>query len=251
MILSILKSLFRDERQFKIFLVLCLSTLFDVSLIVYRIAHTHVDTSELDNCYIIKITRGVTGTFLFLVWNLFLAWIPYGFALVLDFSLRFKKNLSAYSIVFMIVMWLLFFPNAPYILTDLLHLRNREVVPQWFDLMLIVSFAWTGLMLGYCSLLEIQHFLEQRFQPWFVWTALVSAIGLGGFGVYMGRFQRWNSWDIVAHPFSILRQQIHILLNPLENLHALGVAIVLSGFMLVGYLTLNALMTPVQNKPIR
>ena len=67
------------------------------------------------------------------------------------------------------------------------------------------------------------------------------AIFLSGFGVYMGRFQRWNSWDIIRNPLVLLRQQMHVLMNPMDNLSTLGVAIVLSGFMLTGYLTLNAL----------
>ena len=244
MILSIVKSLFRDERQYKIFLILILSTLFDVSLIVYRIIHTHFDTSELGDYYVVKITRGVTGTFLFLVWNLFLAWMPYWLALALDFATRIKPNLSAYFTGFLLVTWLLFFPNAPYIITDLLHLKDREVVPHWFDLMLIVSFAWTGLMLGYCSLFEIQHFLEQRYKRWVVWMLVCGAIWIAGFGVYMGRFQRWNSWDALTHPFAVVGQQVHVLLNFSDYLGTLGMAVVLSGFMLMGYLMLNALRAP-------
>jgi uncharacterized membrane protein len=244
MILSIIQSLFRSERQYKLFMIMCLSTLFDISLVIYRIVHTHFDTSELDDFYVIKITRGVTGTFLFLVWNLFLAWVPYWFALSLDFATRMKPNLSAYSVGLLLVMWLLFFPNAPYIITDLLHLKDREVVPHWFDLMMIVSFAWTGLMLGYCSLFEIQHFLEQRYKPWIVWSLIGGAIWIAGFGVYMGRFQRWNSWDAFTHPFSVIGQQIHVLLNFNDYLGTLGMAVVLSGFMFIGYLTLDALRAP-------
>ena len=75
-------------------------------------------------------------------------------------------------------------------------------------------------------------------------SVLIGAIWLGGFGVFIGRFQRWNSWDIVTHPFMLIRQQIHVLLNPLDYLNTLGVAIVLSCFMLIGYLTLNVLRTP-------
>ena len=233
--------IFRDKRQFNLFKILCLSTLFDCALVFYRMSHTHFDVGEMDSFGAIKSTRGVYGTFFFLIWNLFLAWIPYWIALILDFFNRMKKTPSVFSIIFIVGMWLIFFPNAPYIITDLLHLRDRQVVPHWYDLMLIVSFAWTGLMLGYCSLFEVQRFLERRFKSWVVWVITLGAIWLGGFGVYMGRFQRWNSWDAMTHPFAVIKQQVHVLANPFDYLNTLGMAVVLSGFLMIGYMTLNAM----------
>jgi uncharacterized membrane protein len=238
---DLMQSFFRDKRQYNLFKILCLSTLFDVVLVFYRINHTEFDLGELNNLDAVKATRGTYGTFFFLIWNLFLAWLPYWIALILDFFTRLKKTPSLFSLISLVFLWLLFFPNAPYIVTDLLHLRDRHVVPHWYDLMLIVSFAWTGLILGYCSLFEVQRFLEQRFKSWFVWIVTIGAIWLGGFGVYMGRFQRWNSWDAFTHPFAVARQQAHILKNPLEYLDTLGMAVVLSGFLMIGYMTLNAM----------
>jgi uncharacterized membrane protein len=244
MLLQLIQNVFfRDKRQFNLFFVLLLSTLFDFTLVAYRLYHTDYDLSQLASYDKMKEQRGTYATFFFLIWNLFLAWIPYWIALTVDFYERHSERKSKWTLGILVGLWLLFFPNAPYILTDLLHLRNYHVVPHWYDLMLIVSFAWTGLLLGYCSLFEIQRFLESRFKKWFAWFLTVSAIWLGGFGVYMGRFQRWNSWDIVTHPLSIFKQQVHILLNPTQYLATLGVAFVLSGFMLLGYLTLNALRT--------
>ena len=235
------QSFFRDKRQYHLFKILCLSTLFDCALVFYRMAHTHIDIGEMDSIGAIKSTRGVYGTFFFLIWNLFLAWMPYWIALILDFFNRMKKTPSVFLMFFIVSMWLIFFPNAPYIITDLLHLRDRQVVPHWYDLMLIVSFAWTGLMLGYCSLFEVQRFLERRFKSWVVWMITLGAIWLAGFGVYMGRFQRWNSWDAMTHPFAVIKQQAHVLANPFDYLNTLGMAIVLSGFLMIGYMTLNAM----------
>ena len=230
---------FRNPQQFNLFKILCLSTLFDVLLIIYRLVHTQFDVHELDSLSTIKATRG--ASFFFLVWNLFLAWIPYLIALDLDFKTRSNKTPSVFSGFFLVFLWLLFFPNAPYIITDLLHLRNFEVVPHWYDLMLIVSFAWTGLILGYCSLFEVKRFLEQRFKAWVVWAFTFVSLWLGGFGVYMGRFQRWNSWDAFTHPFAVVKQQAHVLANPFSYLSTLGMAIVLSGFLMIGFMTLNAM----------
>ena len=238
---NLVLSLFRDKRQYNLFKILCLSTLFDCVLVFYRMEHTHFEMGDMDSIGAIKSTRGVYGSFFFLIWNLFLAWIPYWIALTLDLMTRLKKTPSVFLMVFIVSMWLIFFPNAPYIITDLLHLRDRQIVPHWYDLMLIVSFAWTGLMLGYCSLFEVQRFLEQRFKAWLVWLITLGAIWLGGFGVYMGRFQRWNSWDAMTHPFAVVKQQAHVLANPFDYLNTLGMAIVLSGFLMIGYMTLDAM----------
>ncbi len=245
MILAALKSLFRDERQFRIFLVMCLSTLFNFILVIYRGIQIGFDWSVIHSVHDLKIYRGTEATFFFLLWNLFLAWVPYWFALTLDFFTRFRMNPSVFSIGFLLTCWLLFFPNAPYLITDLLHLKDSQVVPHWYDVMLFTSFAWTGMMLGYCSLFEVQHYLEQIFRKRVVWLLMATAIWLGGFGVYMGRFQRWNSWDIMNHPFSLIKQQVQVLSNPIDNIGTLGVAFVLSGFMMIGYLMLNAFRTTV------
>jgi uncharacterized membrane protein len=235
-----IQSFFRDKQQYNLFLILCLSTVFDFALVFYRINHTHFDLSEVDTLGELKATRG-PGTFFFLIWNLFLAWIPYWVALGLDFFSRMKKTPSIFFMSFLTVLWLLFFPNAPYIITDLLHLKDRFIVPHWYDLMLIVSFAWTGLILGYCSLFEVQRYLELHFSKWIVGSIISVAICLGGFGVYMGRIQRWNSWDIMTHPLAMVKQEVHILTNPFDYLNTLGMAVVLSGFLMIGYLTLNAM----------
>jgi uncharacterized membrane protein len=241
MVTNILRQFFRDERQFNLFFILCLSTVFDFLLVVYRLYRTDFNVNNWDDIGLLKSTRGATGSFFFLIWNLFLAWIPYWLSLALDFYKRHCATPSVGVAFLMLLMWLLFFPNAPYILTDLLHLRDRHVVPHWYDLMLIISFAWTGLMLGYSSLFEIHRFLEKQYSRVKAWSFVVAAIWLGGFGVYMGRFQRWNSWDALIHPLDVMRHQAHVLINPLDYLNTLGMAVVLSGFLLMGYLTLNAL----------
>ncbi len=237
-------SFFRDEKQAQLFKIMCLSTVFNVALVIFRMYHVKFNPFELHTLDEWQATRGAFGSFFFLIWNLFLAWIPYWVALTLDFWSRFSRQNAqklTLSAGVLIVTWLLFFPNAPYIVTDLLHLKDREIVPHWYDLMLIVSFAWTGLLLGYLSLFEVQRYLEARFSRVWVWTLLIGAIWLAGFGVYMGRFQRWNSWDIVTRPWAIIEQQLHVLSHPMVYLNTLGVAVVMSGFMFIGYLTLNAL----------
>ena len=98
-------------------------------------------------------------------------------------------------------MWLAFFPNAPYILTDFLHLGSMgDIVPGWYDVLLLYWFAWTGLILGIVSLYLMQEIVTRGLGTAAGWVFVVVAAGLGSFGIYLGRFLRWNSWDLVRRP---------------------------------------------------
>ena len=124
-----------------------------------------------------------------LVWNLVLAWVPVGFAML---AWRLKASRSALLICGF--LWLLFFPNCGYILTDLVHLRERPPVPLWFDLVLIQTFILLGLVLGFVSLYKMQNLVADFFGRWTSWLFVLFVLGLTGFGIYLGRVQRWNSW---------------------------------------------------------
>ena len=140
---------------------------------------------------------------LFLVWNLFLAWLPLFFALQvcrLDRlpSPRRWKFFGAGA------AWFLFFPNAPYLCTDLVHLMSRRAGNFWVDLVVILLFALNGLLLGFLSLRLMQTLVARRFGWVTGWLFTAAVIGLSGFGVFIGRFMRWNSWDVVTNPFGLL-----------------------------------------------
>jgi len=219
----------------KLFWILALTTLFDCLLLGYRLNYISVDYSMFASINSMVHYRGIP-TFLFLIWNLFLAWIPYLISLTLP---HLKKSKIIIGLV--LASWLLFFPNAPYIITDLLHLKHRPPVPMWFDVMMFFSFAWTGLILGFASLMEVQIFLEKRLSPAGVQAAVFSALALCGFGVFVGRFQRWNSWDVLSNPFRLLFDMVEVLLNPMAHLGTFGLTIVLSGMLMLGYSTLRNL----------
>lgn len=235
-----LKSLFRDHRQYKLFFLMLASTAFCLALIGIRIHESNFDYQQIQSTQDVVRLRGTTS-FLFLVWNLFLAWIPYWIALALEGRYQWSK--SRWLAGAMLIAWLLFFPNAPYILTDLLHLRNRAPIPHWYDLILIVSFAWTGLMLGFLSLYEIQFFIKKRLPNTVSWLLTVGAIFLCSFGIFLGRCLRWNSWDILTSPFSLFQD----IFNSLQYQGAINMTITLSGFLLMGYLTLTTLISEKQD----
>jgi len=168
-------------------------------------------------------------TFIFLVWNLFLAWLPLGFAALANrLPVVQRKQWLAIGLT---ATWLLFFPNAPYILTDLFHLHPRTGVPYWFDLLIILSFAVNGLLVGLVSLFEIHSLLNRRFKPWVGWSLVGAALVAGGFGIYLGRFLRWNSWDILKAPEALLQDVLQPILHPFANKEVIAMTMGFAAFM--------------------
>ncbi len=152
-----------------------------------------------------------------LVWNLFLAWLPMLGAL-LAYNLGRRGRWQDWLLVLpCLVFWLLFFPNAPYILTDILHLQPRGNVPLWYDLILLISFAWTGAFLGLISLYLMQSLVRRSAGVTISWLFALGVLALSGFGVYLGRFPRWNSWDVLANPSGLLLDIAHLVRHPVAN----------------------------------
>lgn len=227
-----INSLFRDKQQRNVFFLLFLSSLFGMALIGVRMHALDFDFHLLQTTKDIAMLRG-TSTFFFLIWNLFLAWIPYALAMILEriWPIPFGKFLSA----FVLFNWLLFLPNAPYLLTDLLHLKNRAPIPFWYDIMLFLSFAWTGLMLGLVALYEVQLFFRKYFSNRLSWIVVIAAILLNGPGIYIGRFLRWNSWDLITHPIALLNDLLHLLFAP-SDFYGSSSMLVIVVFLLLAYL---------------
>lgn len=173
----------------------------------------------------------------FLVWNLFLAWVPL-IAATCAFALA-RRRVGALAGL-LLVIWLLFFPNAPYVLTDFIHLHGNGPSPLWYDALMLSSFAWTALMLGFASLYLVHMIIEPRAGAAIGWVVVVSVLGLASFGVYLGRFARFNSWDVLTQPhlvLSVIRQEID---SPLHDPKMVVALLALTAFLFVGYLVLFA-----------
>jgi uncharacterized membrane protein len=172
-------------------------------------------------CLLMIVLRvAVTGSirYTFLLWNLFLAWIPYVLALAAR-RIAAGQDVTAPVkpvAVLLAVAWLFFYPNAPYILTDFIHVIRTPVRMQphplvtdnallWYDIILNSAFAFLGHIIGLISLLILHRTISQKFNRRWGWAFVVVAIGLGGYGIYLGRFERLNSWDIVRDPLETLR----------------------------------------------
>lgn len=169
--------------------------------------------------------------YIFLVWNLFLAAIPLALSLALRPDSTPRQSFALLSI------WLLFFPNAPYVLTDLIHLNGhlRHSAPQWLDLVLLLSFAFVSLSLGFQSLRQVQRWVSLRWNPQVGWCTTVAVLGLSGFGVYLGRFLRWNSWDILHRPHKLLGDVFSRLVDPFHHGQTWGFTLGFGGLLVMAY----------------
>jgi|SRR5215213_6140865 len=200
--------------------VLIFSSLFSISLAFARVIYT----GQL--------------MFLSLIWNLFLAFIPFAFTTYLlkrpDW-MESKWKFTAISFT-----WLLFIPNAFYIITDLFHLEERSVIPLWFDLALIFSFAWNGLLLGILSVRQMEKIWEARYK-WSELFFIYPVMLLNAFGIYIGRYLRYNSWDIVSNPFGLTEDIIYLLIHPIRNRFDWSMIFCFSVFMTLLYLTIKKL----------
>lgn len=208
------------RQRFNLLLVLGASLALSVVLIALRVFFTQ----QL--------------TFVFLLWNLFLALIPFGLSTMLSVS---AGRLQARVLLPVGLVWLLFFPNAPYILTDLFHLEPRAGVPYWYDLALILSCAWNGLMLAYASLTDMQALVARRLGWVASWGFVTVALLLSSFGVYLGRYLRFNSWDIITNPLTLFFDIITRLLHPFAHPATWGVTLLYGVFLLLGYITVRLL----------
>lgn len=186
----------------------------------------------------IRANHSDNHTFYFLIWNLFLAFIPY---LITSMMVVLNANKSIWSLLAGYCCWLLFFPNAPYLMTDFLHLKERPDIGLWFDMSLIISFALTGLMAGYLSLIDVFYLVKNKFGKFAAWVIALFSITAGSFGIYMGRYLRWNSWDIFFYPKAIIMDITSRIINPFAYPKTIGITLIFSAMLLSGFILLMQL----------
>lgn len=148
----------------------------------------------------------------FLIINLALAIVPYAISTVLQLSPRLAK--SNFLIVAVSLGWLLFLPNAPYIVTDILHFKKESTMPEWFDVLMLVSFSCSGLAFGYSSMAVMEMTWQSRFGQKIANGFILLSCLLSGFGIFLGRFLRYNSWDILSKPVELFTDLPPLLLQP-------------------------------------
>lgn len=183
----------------------------------------------------------------FLIWNLFLAWLPLLFALLANDEYRGGAP-RRWALLSLGIAWLLFFPNAPYICTDLTHLKFWFNNHFWIELALILLFALTGLLVGFLSLYLMQSIVRDAYGRVAGWLFVLGTTGLSSFGVYLGRFLRFNSWDVVLRPGHIFRGLDSWSNSAMVNKASLGFLVLFAAFLFVGYVMFYGLthLSPAQ-----
>ena len=210
-------------------LALMLASGVSVSLVIARIVWTR------------NINYG------FLIWNLFLAWLPVVFALMACEKYQTGSGRS-WRFLALVATWLLFFPNAPYILTDLIHLTGSFYRHFWVDLVLILLCAFTGLVLGFVSLYLMQSVVARMLGLWASWLFIAGVAGLSSFGIYLGRFLRFKSWDVLTKPFALSRGIGHWATDPFSHPTTFAFPALFATFLFLVYVMLYAL-THLQQAP--
>lgn len=175
--------------------------------------------------------------FIFLIWNLFLAWIPF----IISTSFKRIQHIKWRKQSFVFFIWFLFFPNALYIVTDLIHLDIESTVPKWYDALLLFSSSITGLLMAFVSLLRMEKFLLLKFNNKMVNMMILVILFFGAFGVYLGRFLRWNSWDIISNPFGLVVSIAQRFIFPFQHLQTWGITLLLTTLFYLLYLAIKKL----------
>ncbi|SFD17467.1 DUF1361 domain-containing protein [Algibacter pectinivorans] len=203
--------------RFKTFALVSISILFSIFLLMIRMKLTY------------------SFFYLFLVWNLFLAVIPFA---ITTYLVSLPK-LNKYVFILWFCIWLLFLPNAPYIITDLLHLKVSTTHLLWLDILVIMAFALTGIMLFYLSINDMKTMLLNLTSKKKANYISSTTIFLSGFGVYLGRFLRYNSWEIISNPKVLFIDILNIAVQPFDHQEAWLFTILFGLFLTLGYCIFN------------
>lgn len=197
--------LYRNRYSLAVFVLLNLACAICIMLVLARVAYSE------------------TGRHMGLIWNLFLAWIPFMLAYFAH-AVSWRRA-SLYLVIPIIAfLWLIFFPNAPYMLTDLQDLSRRAFdAPLWYDVIIVVWASWTGMLLGVISLYLMQDIIIRTFGRVAGWVFVFVISALSSFGIYIGRFVRLNSWDILQNPAETAQQILGLVIDPSRRLAAFTV----------------------------
>jgi uncharacterized membrane protein len=198
--------------------------------------------------YVLRVLVSGKNSYVYLVYNLLLALVPYviaalGAVLVARAGSEKARRLAAVPTA---LLWLAFYPNAPYIFTDFIHVFNRtflRAAPSeliglnaliWYDIIMNAAFAFAGHFMGLVSMWLVQRFVARAWGKAAARALVGTAILLAGFGIYLGRFSRLNSWDVVLAARQVLDEASEALADP----KAIMFSLAFSTFIFLTYASL-------------
>ena len=195
-----------------------------------------------------RVAYSDSGRHTGLIWNLFLAWIPFILAYIAH-TISWRRIWLYLVIPIIAFLWLIFFPNAPYMLTDLQDLaRVTTSAPLWYDVIIVVWCSWTGMLLGLISLYLMQDIVVRTFGRLAGWAFIFIILPLSSFGIYVGRFVRLNSWDILQDPAEAAMDILGVIIDPSRRLAAF--TLLYTFFFLFVYLLLYSFSHMLQEQNI-
>lgn len=190
----------------------------------------------------LRIALSRQGDYSFLVWNLALAWVPLGLALAVWGGAR--RGAPRAALVALGGLWLLFLPNAPYIATDYVHLFRGTGGAHWYDALAISAYALTGLLLGFASLYLMQAVARRALGERLTWLLVFATLAASSVGIYLGRYQRLNSWDALRDPTLVPAMARARLGDPFGNPALIVITLSFTGLLAVGYVAVYAYLLP-------
>lgn len=220
----------RNRHYIAVFVLLNMACAVCIALVAARVAYSDSESR--------------TG----LIWNLFLAWIPFMLAFIAH-AVSWRRIWLYLVIPIIAFLWLIFFPNAPYMLTDLQDLaRVSKSAPLWYDVIIVVWCSWTAMLLGIVSLYLMQDIVFRTFNRYIGWVFVFVISALSSFGIYIGRFVRLNSWDILQDPAETAMSILGLIIDPSRRLAAFTLSYTF--FFLFVYLLLYSFSHMLQEQSI-
>jgi uncharacterized membrane protein len=169
----------------------------------------------------------------FLVWNLALAWVPLFFAWGLAKTLKSHRWMSVQGMG-LTLLWLVFLPNSFYLVSDLVHLHPTGEISVLYDAVMFGLFIFNGFIYGFASLLVVHRELLRRVRPANAHSTVALVLLICSFAIYLGRYLRWNTWDVLVNPAGLLIDVSDRFVNPAAHEQTYSTTAVM--FLLLGTL---------------
>ena len=189
--------------------------------------------------YLLRVQLTQSLFFGFLLWNIFLAIIPYLISELLKIK-PLKKSITLFGLF----IWLLFLPNAPYLITDFIHLHHLKSTLIWYDLFMLFTFSFTGIVIALISIHDVYVIISKLYSEKIANLSIIFISLLSGFGIYLGRFLRLNSWELFTNPSKILQQ----ITNSLTENKAWNVTLGIGVFLMILFYSYSTFFTLEEKK---